>query len=106
MTESILNGIEENECEKETVSDKNLPLSFTEDRHLEAIEGVESVTQTWRMKERVSNPIEQFFLLNNIFLDENSECGSCVVLECRRRSTGCIKNAAMCSPRVLDWYVI
>lgn len=62
MTESILNGNEEKQSEKETtVSDKNLPLSFTEDRHLEPIEGVECVTQTWRMKERVWGSIVLFF---------------------------------------------
>lgn len=47
-------------CIKEKIDkicDKDLPLSFTEDRHLEAIEGldrVDGMTQVWRMKERVS----------------------------------------------------
>lgn len=46
-------------CIKEkpdNISDKDLPLSFTEDRHLEPIEGVDYVdgmAQMWRMKERV-----------------------------------------------------
>lgn len=31
-----------------------LPLSFTKKRHVEKIEGTKTVTQTWRMKERVS----------------------------------------------------
>ena len=30
-----------------------LPLAFTEKRHTEKIEGTTTVTQTWRMKERV-----------------------------------------------------
>lgn len=34
--------------------DRETPLSFVAERHLEAIEGVACVTQTWRMKERVS----------------------------------------------------
>lgn len=53
MTESNVNGNEENDYEKQTVSDKDLALSFMQDRHLETIEGVECITQTWRMKERV-----------------------------------------------------
>lgn len=47
-------------CVKEKIvnkiTDKDLPLSFTEDRHLEPIEGVDYVdgnAQMWRMKERV-----------------------------------------------------
>lgn len=39
------------------ISDKDLPLSFTEDRHLEPIEGadyVDGMAQMWRLKERVS----------------------------------------------------
>lgn len=38
---------------KSAFSDKDLPLSFTKDRHVEAIEGINCITQTWRMKERV-----------------------------------------------------
>lgn len=38
---------------KNAFSDKDLPLSFTKDRHEEAIEGINCITQTWRMKERV-----------------------------------------------------
>lgn len=34
--------------------DWKLPLAFVKKRHLEVIEGVEEITQTWRMKERVS----------------------------------------------------
>lgn len=47
-------------CVKEKpnkISDKDLPLSFTEDRHLEPIEGIDFVdgtAQMWRMKERVN----------------------------------------------------
>lgn len=33
--------------------DWQLPLSFVKKRHTEKIEGVNAVTQTWRMKERV-----------------------------------------------------
>lgn len=52
-----LNGekkaLEENEDET-NITDKELPLSFTQDRHLETIEGINCITQTWRMKERVT----------------------------------------------------
>lgn len=33
--------------------DWQLPLSFVKKRHTEKIEGVNAITQTWRMKERV-----------------------------------------------------
>lgn len=39
------------------ISDKDLPLCFTENRHLEPIEGIDygdGIAQMWRMKERVS----------------------------------------------------
>lgn len=32
----------------------DMPLSFTKDRHVEPIEGINCITQTWRMKERVT----------------------------------------------------
>lgn len=33
--------------------DWQLPLSFVKKRHTESIEGVNAITQTWRLKERV-----------------------------------------------------
>ena len=36
-----------------SVQDWKLPLTFSEKRHIEHIEAVKTVTQTWRMKERV-----------------------------------------------------
>lgn len=48
------------------IYDKDLPLSFTEDRHLEPIEGVDYVdgmAQMWRMKERVCELLAE----NDIF---------------------------------------
>lgn len=45
---------EENENDvKNAFGDIDLPLSFTKDRHVETIEGINCITQTWRMKERV-----------------------------------------------------
>lgn len=69
MTESTVNGNEEDERKKEviTITDKELPLSFTEDRHLDVIEGVECISQSWRMKERVSQEGIQLFFYNPNF---------------------------------------
>lgn len=53
MAEVTANGDKEEVDEKETITDKDLPLSFTQDRHLEPIQGIDCITQTWRMKERV-----------------------------------------------------
>lgn len=38
---------------KPEISDKDLPLAFSEERHIEKILGIDWKTQTWRMKERV-----------------------------------------------------
>jgi hypothetical protein len=45
-------------------SDWKLPLAFSKKRHTESIKGVDAITQTWRMKERVS-PVDncQFYNL-------------------------------------------
>ncbi|KAK6643092.1 hypothetical protein RUM43_004595 [Polyplax serrata] len=37
--------------------DWQLPLSFVKKRHAENIEGETAITQTWRMKERVSGEV-------------------------------------------------
>lgn len=47
-----LNSVEEEEEEKD-YSDWQLPISFVNKRHNENIEGANTITQTWRMKERV-----------------------------------------------------
>lgn len=44
----------DDDAETATVSDGEMPLCFTCDRHNEPIEGKNCETQTWRMKERVS----------------------------------------------------
>ncbi len=40
------------------LGDWQLPLAFTNKRHMEKIEGSKTETQTWRMKERVSIPVK------------------------------------------------
>lgn len=44
---------EEYENSERQITDWDLPLSFTKSRHTEIIEGVNAISQTWRMKERV-----------------------------------------------------
>lgn len=53
------------------ITDKDLPISFTEDRHLEPIEGVDFIdglAQMWRMKERVSRVTSDNVLINFFYL--------------------------------------
>lgn len=67
----------------EEIPDRQMPLSFVSERHLEPIEGISCITQTWRMKERVSTTTTLLFLINKQLLclvclfetDENGECG-------------------------------
>lgn len=33
--------------------DRNLPVCFCKRRHLQKIKGIDSITQSWRMKDRV-----------------------------------------------------
>ena len=47
---------EEDDCVDDgavEVEDCQLPVAYMQKRHLEKIEGTQTVTQTWRMKERV-----------------------------------------------------
>lgn len=46
--------VEKQEDGEQKITDRDLPLSFNEDRHVETIEGLNSINQTWRMKDRVS----------------------------------------------------
>lgn len=52
MIDKEQNG-EDIEERKKTITDRDLPLAFAQSRHLEAIEGINCITQTWRTKERV-----------------------------------------------------
>lgn len=47
--------------EQSFITDKDLPLSFNKGRHLDIIGGINCITQTWRMKERVSFSIVHTF---------------------------------------------
>lgn len=45
--------------------DWQMPLAFMKKRHTEAIEGSKTVTQSWRMKERVRLQWDRIFHLGN-----------------------------------------
>ena len=45
------------ESEESDLCDWQLPLAYMKKRHTEKIEASQTETQTWRMKERVSNSI-------------------------------------------------
>lgn len=51
MVEKKENGDIEND--EKQITDWDLPLTFTKSRHTDIIEGVNAISQTWRMKERV-----------------------------------------------------
>ena len=94
--------------------DKELPQTFVQKRHFEAIEGVEVVAETWRMKERVRYYIRLTFhrvlitpycALHQIFVvlsDENRQCSSNRLPKHRRGSSGYRQDSAMCSYGMLD----
>lgn len=95
----MVDELENKDSEEDVyITDKDLPLSFNNDRHLEIIGGINCITQTWRMKERVS-PQHKSTLTRDItsqIADENSECSLGVVLERRRRSAGYHENPTLC----------
>lgn len=45
---------DEEEDTTDNYNDWQMPLAFSKKRHTESIEGGNTITQTWRMKERVS----------------------------------------------------
>ena len=56
------------EEDENELADRQLPIAFNEPRHKEIIEGSHCLTQTWRMKERVSVYFFKYILcviLNN-----------------------------------------
>lgn len=48
------------EEDEDEIVDWQLPLCFMKKRHREQIEGSRSLAQTWRMKERVSDPVTEY----------------------------------------------
>lgn len=66
------------------ITDRDLPLSFMEDRHTEPIKGIESITQTWRMKERMKTVSVALVLCLNVGVDPPDivKTQPCARLEC------------------------
>lgn len=58
MCEAMANSSEEQSDQSVVEGEEELAeetaLAFSDKRHTESIEGVNAITQTWRMKERVS----------------------------------------------------
>ncbi|XP_018566383.1 regulatory-associated protein of mTOR isoform X2 [Anoplophora glabripennis] len=84
MAEVTANGDKEEVDEKEIITDKDLPLSFTQDRHLEPIQGIDCITQTWRMKERMKTVSVALVLCLNVGVDPPDvvKTQPCARLEC------------------------
>ena len=50
------------EDELDDYSDWQLPISFINKRYIENIEGANTLTQTWRMKERVNSSCDIYYI--------------------------------------------
>lgn len=64
--------------------DWNLPLAFNKSRHNVTIEGINSITQTWRMKERMKTVSVALVLCLNVGVDPPDivKTQPCAQLEC------------------------
>ncbi|XP_024080939.1 regulatory-associated protein of mTOR isoform X2 [Cimex lectularius] len=78
-------------CEKKSeeeesaeCSDWNLPLAFSKKRHVEPIEGETTITQTWRMKERMKTVSVALVICLNVGVDPPDivKTQPCARLEC------------------------
>lgn len=80
--------MESNESEEppseEQLADWELPLAFMKKRHLENIEGANTITQTWRMKERMKTVSVALVLCLNVGVDPPDivKTQPCARLEC------------------------
>ncbi|XP_064606975.1 LOW QUALITY PROTEIN: regulatory-associated protein of mTOR-like [Liolophura sinensis] len=70
--------------EEDDVDDWDLPLAFTSPRHTEKIQGPKTVTQTWRMKERMKTVSVALVLCLNVGVDPPDivKTTPCARLEC------------------------
>ncbi|KAJ8916102.1 hypothetical protein NQ315_004468 [Exocentrus adspersus] len=96
-SENSVNGDKEMDV-KAAITDKDLPLSFTEDRHLEPIQGIDCIAQTWRMKERMKTVSVALVLCLNVGVDPPDvvKTQPCARLECW------IDPMQMSSPKALE----
>ncbi|CAH0563709.1 unnamed protein product [Brassicogethes aeneus] len=84
MYESLYNDEKEKALETENTNEMDLPLSFTEDRHTEIIEGIDYIKQAWRMKERMKTVSVALVLCLNVGVDPPDvvKTQPCARLEC------------------------
>ncbi|CAH1154387.1 unnamed protein product [Phaedon cochleariae] len=84
MGESNNDGEKKLISQKDTITDKDLALSFVEDRHLGPVIGIECVTQMWRMKERMKTVSVALVLCLNVGVDPPDvvKTQPCAKLEC------------------------
>ncbi|KAK9885165.1 hypothetical protein WA026_010675 [Henosepilachna vigintioctopunctata] len=75
---------EREEEERENLTDKDLPLCFTKERHLSVIEGTKFVPQLWRLKERMKTVSVALVLCLNVGVDPPDiiKTQPCARLEC------------------------
>ncbi|XP_019880990.1 regulatory-associated protein of mTOR isoform X2 [Aethina tumida] len=77
---------EENEKvqDHKNITDRDLPLSFVQDRHIEPIEGIDYEKQAWRMKERMKTVSVALVLCLNVGVDPPDvvKTQPCARLEC------------------------
>ncbi|KAG5869942.1 hypothetical protein JTB14_023212 [Gonioctena quinquepunctata] len=84
MAQLNVNGDEKEILQKDTITDKDLPLSFVQVRHFEPLIGIECITQMWRMKERMKTVSVALVLCLNVGVDPPDviKTQPCAKLEC------------------------
>ncbi|GJQ81856.1 hypothetical protein Trydic_g9883 [Trypoxylus dichotomus] len=82
MIDKEQNG--EDSEERKKITDRDLPLAFAQNRHSEAIEGINCITQTWRTKERMKTVSVALVLCLNVGVDPPDviKTQPCARLEC------------------------
>ncbi|XP_072382819.1 regulatory-associated protein of mTOR [Diabrotica undecimpunctata] len=84
MGELSVNGNNPEKEKDENITDKDLPLSFVESRHIEPIVGIDCITHMWRMKERMKTVSVALVLCLNVGVDPPDvvKTQPCARLEC------------------------
>ncbi|CAG9766150.1 unnamed protein product [Ceutorhynchus assimilis] len=72
------------ELKKLELTDNDLPLAYSDERHIDKIEGIDWKTQTWRMKERMKTVSVALVLCLNVGVDppDIMKTQPCARLEC------------------------
>ncbi|KAF5293532.1 hypothetical protein FQA39_LY03017 [Lamprigera yunnana] len=84
MTSDNLKDEDGQKNNEEKITDRDLSLSFVQNRHTEVIEGINCLTQTWRMKERMKTVSVALVLCLNVGVDPPDivKTQPCARLEC------------------------